>query len=275
MLQLVHNLTKVWSSEVHYIVLNNWLINPTVHPNSWLEIDLMQEHLNYWIKVFYKAHGANATWEWLEWILPCVDGRHHAPVNLTNEMHTLMESLHKNKIYQIKKECTPNNNDGPIKDVITMGLESLSEGMKNPISEYNDAFTQLQTHYKMKPVILGSLAAAINTKISITDSNAGPIIFSQTPSSATGPNSGEMCNKAHNEVENAVGYLDDAESGLQDSQIMVMVSTAANMDLDMDEVKFKDEVMDEDSEDYPKFMKSDFPQGDSLKVQPSLPPASD
>ena len=35
------------------IVLNNWLINPTGCPNSWVEIDLMQEHLNYWIKVKY------------------------------------------------------------------------------------------------------------------------------------------------------------------------------------------------------------------------------
>jgi len=26
-------------------------LNPTGHPNSWVEIDLMQEHLNYWIKV--------------------------------------------------------------------------------------------------------------------------------------------------------------------------------------------------------------------------------
>jgi hypothetical protein len=27
------------------------VLNPTGHPNSWVEIDLMQEHLNYWIKV--------------------------------------------------------------------------------------------------------------------------------------------------------------------------------------------------------------------------------
>ena len=28
-------------------VLNNWLLNSTGHPNSWVEIDLMQENLNY------------------------------------------------------------------------------------------------------------------------------------------------------------------------------------------------------------------------------------
>ena len=31
--------------------MNNWLLNPTGKPNSFVEIDLMQEHLNYWIKV--------------------------------------------------------------------------------------------------------------------------------------------------------------------------------------------------------------------------------
>lgn len=33
------------------IVLNNWLVNPTGKESSWVEVDLMQEHMNYWIKV--------------------------------------------------------------------------------------------------------------------------------------------------------------------------------------------------------------------------------
>lgn len=33
------------------IVLNNWLVNPTGRPNCWVEVDLMQEHMNFWIKV--------------------------------------------------------------------------------------------------------------------------------------------------------------------------------------------------------------------------------
>lgn len=33
------------------IVLDNWLLNPTGNPESWVELDLVQEHLNYWIKV--------------------------------------------------------------------------------------------------------------------------------------------------------------------------------------------------------------------------------
>ncbi|KAH9008809.1 hypothetical protein EDB84DRAFT_1594668 [Lactarius hengduanensis] len=36
------------------IVLNNWLMNPTGKANSFVELDLMQEHLNYWIKTYYQ-----------------------------------------------------------------------------------------------------------------------------------------------------------------------------------------------------------------------------
>ncbi|TFY81070.1 hypothetical protein EWM64_g2940 [Hericium alpestre] len=33
------------------IVLNNWLANPTGKPNSFVDVDLVQEHLNFWIKL--------------------------------------------------------------------------------------------------------------------------------------------------------------------------------------------------------------------------------
>ena len=46
------------------IVMNNWLLNLTGKPNSFVEIDsdFMQEHLNYWIKVGFdkiKSYVAN------------------------------------------------------------------------------------------------------------------------------------------------------------------------------------------------------------------------
>jgi hypothetical protein len=37
----------------HYrkVVTENWLLNPTGKANTFVEIDLVQEHLNFWIKV--------------------------------------------------------------------------------------------------------------------------------------------------------------------------------------------------------------------------------
>lgn len=38
-------------STISAIIFNNWLLNPTGGPNSFVEVDLVQEHFNYWIKV--------------------------------------------------------------------------------------------------------------------------------------------------------------------------------------------------------------------------------
>ncbi|KAH9918031.1 uncharacterized protein B0H18DRAFT_883201 [Fomitopsis serialis] len=50
---LIHNLTHVWPEGLRKIVLNNWLVNPTGKPDSWVEVDLLQEHMNFWIKVSF------------------------------------------------------------------------------------------------------------------------------------------------------------------------------------------------------------------------------
>jgi hypothetical protein len=110
-LHLVHNITHVWPKPVVFVnlcfqgcwivdhgdclifrevVLNNWLVNPTGKANTFVEQDLMQEHLNFWIKVcnccvhsivlsltskqnYYQAHGSGASWEWLATISPCIE----------------------------------------------------------------------------------------------------------------------------------------------------------------------------------------------------------
>ena len=33
------------------VMIQNWLVNPTGKPNSWVPVDLLQEHMNFWIKV--------------------------------------------------------------------------------------------------------------------------------------------------------------------------------------------------------------------------------
>ncbi|KAJ7831764.1 hypothetical protein B0H14DRAFT_3713137 [Mycena olivaceomarginata] len=73
MLHLLHNLTCVWTKELRNIVLQNWLANPQGKLNSFVEIDLVQEHLNFWIKKIYKADGDGHSWDWLALISPCVD----------------------------------------------------------------------------------------------------------------------------------------------------------------------------------------------------------
>ena len=54
----------------------------------------------------------------------------------------------------LTKECdTHLDDDEPVKDVIEVGLQNLTEGNKNPLSEYNEAFQNLQVRRRMKPVV--------------------------------------------------------------------------------------------------------------------------
>ncbi|KAE9407457.1 hypothetical protein BT96DRAFT_933227 [Gymnopus androsaceus JB14] len=156
MLHLIHNI------EVVKIVLNNWLVNTTGGKKCFLELDLLvQEHLNYWIKVFYKAHGSNMSWEWLSMITPCIDilrslartinsvlgsdqGNLHAETNLGSDIDTLMSSLTGWHVYTTIKGREVDEDDEIAADVTLVGLIALTTGTENPITEYEAAFTKLQ-----------------------------------------------------------------------------------------------------------------------------------
>ncbi|KAG8709902.1 hypothetical protein FRC08_017901 [Ceratobasidium sp. 394] len=96
------------------------LVNMTGKENGWKETNLLQEHMNYWIKVVYKARGSNATWKWLGEISTCIlalcelttqvntslaprnSSRHTTP-NLEADLDALVESLIEGKVH----ECDP------------------------------------------------------------------------------------------------------------------------------------------------------------------------
>ena len=77
----------------------------------------------------------------------------HAPADLADDIHTLMESLDENNVYRIQKGRVLDDDDELVKDVIEVGLQNLTEGNKNPLSEYNEAFRNLQARRRMKPVV--------------------------------------------------------------------------------------------------------------------------
>ncbi|PPQ87507.1 hypothetical protein CVT24_010731, partial [Panaeolus cyanescens] len=170
MLSLIHNITNVWPKKVTDIVLNNWLLNPSGKPNSFVEVDLVQEHMNYWIKYFYKAHGANSSWEWLATISPCVDalrhlattmkrvlgtdiGSRHAPPDLSRDIRVLMESLKEHKVYEVEMGRKVDDDDIPVVDVIAEGMCSLLTS--SALSDFNKAFVSMQERRRMRPVCGG------------------------------------------------------------------------------------------------------------------------
>ena len=77
-------------------------------------------------------------------ILGSDQGTQHAPANLNEDIATLMESFDENDVYRINKGQVLDDDDEPVKDVIATGLQNLVEGNKNPLSDYNEAFRNLQ-----------------------------------------------------------------------------------------------------------------------------------
>ncbi|KAF8074686.1 hypothetical protein FPV67DRAFT_1474575 [Lyophyllum atratum] len=172
MLHLIHNITSVWPKSIREIVLNNWLVNPTGNPNSWVEVDLMQEHMNFWIKNFYRAHGSAASWEWLAMIAPCVNilrqlaqnfkkmlgtnlGTDHHPMDLSLDIPDIMDSLDEYEVYEYKKGRYLDDDDPPAPDVTTTGLTDLISGPNSPLSDYRKAFNHLQARRRLRPLVIG------------------------------------------------------------------------------------------------------------------------
>ncbi|KAJ7333212.1 hypothetical protein DFH08DRAFT_708142, partial [Mycena albidolilacea] len=167
---LIHNLTKVWPVSIRNIVLNNWLVNPTGNPFSWVEVDLMQEHMNFWIKTIYQAHGSSASWEWLEMVSPCISvlcrlsttitkvlgsdqGTKHQPADLKNDIALLMASLREHDVYQIKGRVFAKDDGSLTPDMILIGAQQLTYSSLNPLMEYNSMFKRLQSRRRMQPLV--------------------------------------------------------------------------------------------------------------------------
>lgn len=46
---------KEFPDELRIAFLNNYLVNPSGLPGHWFELDLLQEHFNYWIKLLFNS----------------------------------------------------------------------------------------------------------------------------------------------------------------------------------------------------------------------------
>ncbi|KAJ7800632.1 hypothetical protein B0H14DRAFT_3092571 [Mycena olivaceomarginata] len=166
MLHLIHNLTKVWPVSIRNIVLKNWLVNPTGNPFSWVEVDLMQEHMNFWIKTIYQAHGSSASWEWLGMISPCISvlrrlstmitkalgsdqGTKHQPADLKDDIALLMASLRGARCVSNQGRVFAKDDGAPTPDVILIGAQQLTDSSSNPLTEYNTMFKRLQSRRQL------------------------------------------------------------------------------------------------------------------------------
>ncbi|KAH9938037.1 uncharacterized protein B0H18DRAFT_965183 [Fomitopsis serialis] len=184
---LIHNLEHVWPEPLRKIILNNWLVNPTGKANAWVEVDLLQEHFNFLDQgtylsyhscasalltvkqTIYKAHGSNASWDWLAMISPCIDilrrlasqmhtllgakqGTSHTSPSLDKDISQLVASLRRFCVYELQpgREVDDGTDDsGQVADSLTQGLQRLSE----PLDDFNRTFRKLQSRCKAAPLL--------------------------------------------------------------------------------------------------------------------------
>ena len=64
-----------------------------------------------------------------------------------------MDSLSEHKVYHLTKGCVLDNDDFPVPDVVSVGLQQLTDSSSNPLTEYNKAFKRLQTQRSTNPIV--------------------------------------------------------------------------------------------------------------------------
>ncbi|KAH9034017.1 hypothetical protein EDB83DRAFT_2507841 [Lactarius deliciosus] len=228
-LHLLHNVTHVWPEPVVRIVLNNWLVNPTGKANSFVELDLMQEHLNYWIKNYYQAHGSGASWEWLTTISPCIEVNNTlVTADLTKDIKILMDSLEQNNVYKEVLGRTLGDDESPAPDVMDEGYSALTWGAKSPLRQFNRLISTLQRCRTIQPLV----GTALPTQPQETHRSS----LSYSPEFPQSEDDG----LAHNDPEDPdndeleLRLDEEMEQSLNDTQPVLSLHTADDVDLEMD-----------------------------------------
>ncbi|KAJ2916959.1 hypothetical protein MD484_g3437, partial [Candolleomyces efflorescens] len=165
MLHLIHHIKHIWPASIRRISLNNMVLNPTGNPEGGVPADLVQEHGNLLAKAKYKARGSNASWSFMFTVTPCTEslrvlhnnfnntlgsdlGTKHADARLAEDIQSLMDSLKEHKVYSLQSGRVTQEDDPPVPDVVTSGLQQLI----GPLEDYNRAFQQLQKRRNMTPI---------------------------------------------------------------------------------------------------------------------------
>ncbi|KAJ7675030.1 hypothetical protein B0H14DRAFT_2423831 [Mycena olivaceomarginata] len=113
------NRIKTYDPVLQKFFLHNWLVNITGIINRFKEVDLLQEHQNFWAKIVYNVKGVNRSWSWLGRITVCIfalrdamktvhaafkipdySTKHTVP-DMQNEILRVAEALQKDRIQEL------------------------------------------------------------------------------------------------------------------------------------------------------------------------------
>ncbi|KAK6966366.1 hypothetical protein R3P38DRAFT_3338003 [Favolaschia claudopus] len=160
---------KSYDPVLRKFLLHNWLVNLRGIINGFKEVDLLQEHQNFWAKIIYNAKGVNRSWEWLSRITVCIFvlrdamktvhatfkipdyGTKHTVPDMKNEILRVAEALQKDRL----QEQWP---ERPWKEQVERVRDLLEEGSNyiNTRSAFS-RFTEPNVTYEVVPAGSDSL----------------------------------------------------------------------------------------------------------------------
>ncbi|KZT27989.1 hypothetical protein NEOLEDRAFT_1154640 [Neolentinus lepideus HHB14362 ss-1] len=137
--QVLMNL-KSMNPKLREAFLMNWLVNLTGLPNGFKEVDLLQEHHNFWAKIIYTAKGPGRSWDWLGMITMSIfalrdvirhvktnyktphNGRTHTSPDATHDINTIRGYLQREKLQSYAPDRNGNSAAVPCRDLMAEGV---------------------------------------------------------------------------------------------------------------------------------------------------------
>ncbi|KAF9515168.1 hypothetical protein BS47DRAFT_1391897 [Hydnum rufescens UP504] len=162
LLHLEQNLRYEWTPQLTQAFFDNWLLNTKGKPDAFVPADLVQEFVNFWIKVIYAAKGSSACWDFIMHISPCIDvlrhvvqsvetefrmpkrsGKHKSP-EFMNDLNRLRTILEEGQVHNFKAGRLSRMVD--VVDVFSTGI-SIVQATK--LSEFRDRLGRHTTDLDM------------------------------------------------------------------------------------------------------------------------------
>ncbi|KAL1677976.1 hypothetical protein EV122DRAFT_278607 [Schizophyllum commune] len=135
---------RQYPTELRRLFLHNWLVNLTGRSDGFKEVDLMQEHQNFWAKIIYMAKGSNKSWDWLALVTVCIFtlrdamrtvqsafniphyGITHTVPAMTREVQALADLLEQEALQSYIPNRPGNDCVAPVRDLIGHGVVHMS-----------------------------------------------------------------------------------------------------------------------------------------------------
>ncbi|KAF7343680.1 hypothetical protein MSAN_01947900 [Mycena sanguinolenta] len=151
------NRIKTYDPVLQRFFLHNWLVNLTGLAFRFKEVDLLQEHQNFWAKIVYNAKGVNRSWSWLARITVCIFalrdamktvhatfkipdyGTKHTVPDMQNEIRRVAEALEKDRVQELWSQRPWKDQVVRVRDLFEEGANYLNT--RGAFSRYTEPTT--------------------------------------------------------------------------------------------------------------------------------------